>query len=133
MVNKLISFLMVPSFVLLLFQVVVLGESVAFEQYLFDVHCANKVITDNGVTLPVNPENHTVACLKKPSSMDSGYGVMLWNKETGEYNFYKFDEKGNEIVRKLLETTKKIDNMQIKVSGTINKRLIIKVKSIEEK
>jgi hypothetical protein len=44
-----------------LLQVVALAESVVFEEYLLDVHCANKVITDDGINLQTNPENHTVA------------------------------------------------------------------------
>jgi hypothetical protein len=131
--NKMLSLVMIASFFVLLFQVVALAESVVFEQYLVDVDCANKAIADNGTNLQTNPAKHTVACLKKPSCMASGYGVIIRNKETGKYNFYKFNEKGDEIARKLLETTKKTDNMQIKVRGTIENSMIIKVKSIEEK
>ena len=65
--------------------------------------------------------------------MASGYGVIIRNAETGKYNFYKFDEKGDKLARKLLETTKKTDNLRIKVKGTIDNSMIIKVKSIEEK
>jgi hypothetical protein len=65
--------------------------------------------------------------------MASGYGLIIRNTETGKYNFYKFDEKGDEIARKLLKTTNKTDNMQIKVRGTVDKKMVIKVKSIEEK
>lgn len=60
--------------------------------------------------------------------------MIIRNKKTGNYNFYKFDEKGDELAIKLLKTTKKTDNMKIKVRGTINpKGMILKVKSIEEK
>jgi len=131
--NKMLSLLIIALFFVLFFQVVVLAESVVFEKYLVDVNCANKAIAANGANLRTNSENHIVSCLKKPSSMSSGYGVIIRNKDTGKYNFYKFDEKGDEIARKLLETTKKTDNMQIKVRGTIDNTMIIKVKSIEEK
>jgi hypothetical protein len=115
------------------FQVVAIADDPVFEQYLVDVDCANKAITDDGTNLQTNPENHTVACLKMPSCMASGYGVIIRNKETGKYNFLKFDEKGDKLARKLLETTNKTDNMRVKVRGTIDKRMIIKVKHIEEK
>jgi hypothetical protein len=131
--NKSLSLLMIASFFVLLFQVVAIAEDHVFEQYLLDVDCANKAITDDGTNLRTNPENHTVACLKKPSCMASGYGVIIRNKETGKYDFYKFDEKGDELARKLLETTKKTDNLRIKVRGTIDNNMIIKVKTIEEK
>lgn len=132
--KKALSLLTIVSVLVLLLQVVAFAESKVFEQYLLDVDCANKAITDDGTNLRTNPENHTVACLKKPSCMASGYGVILRNKETGKYNFYKFDEKGDEIAKKLLEVTKKIDNMLIKVRGTMDKETErIKVKSIVEK
>ena len=115
------------------FQVVAIADDHVLEQYLLDVDCANKAITDDGTNLQTNPENHTVACLKMPSCMASGYGVIIRNNETGKYNFFKFDKKGDELARKLLETTNKTDNMRVKVSGTIDKRMIIKVKNIEEK
>jgi hypothetical protein len=96
--------------------------------------CAKKAIADDGTVLRTFPEKHTVACLNKPSCRASGYGLIIKNNKTGRYNFYKFDEKGNELAIKLLETTKKTDNMKIKVIGTIDpKGMIIKVKSIEEK
>ncbi len=132
--KKTLSLLMIVPVLVLLLQVVAFAESEVFEQYLLDVHCVNKAITDDGTTLSINPENHTVACLKKPSCMVSGYGVILRNPKTGYYTFYKFDDKGDEIAKKLLEVTKKTDNMLIKVRGTMDKeRGIIKVKSIVEK
>ena len=113
------------------FQVVAIADDV-LEQYLFDVDCAKKAIADDGTVLRTFPENHTVACLKKPSCRASGYGLIIRNKKTGRYNFFKFDEKGDELARKLLETTNKTDNMRVKVRGTIDKRMIIKVNNIEE-
>ena len=131
--NIMLTRLTIASLLVLFFQVIAIADDHVFEQYLLDVDCANKAITDDGTNLRTNPENHTVACLKKPSCMASGYGVIIRNKENGKYNFYKFDKKGNELARKLLETTKKTDNLLIKVRGTIDNTMIIKVKSIEEK
>jgi len=117
----------------LLFQVAV-AEDYVLEQYLVDVDCANKAITDDGTNLRTNPEKHTVACLKKPSCMASGYGVIIRHKETDKYTFSKFDEKGDEIAKKLIEAIKKTNNMLIKVRGTMDKESeIIKVKSLVEK
>jgi hypothetical protein len=59
MVNKLISFLMIFSFVPLSFQVIAIAEDHVFEQYLYDVHCANKAIADDGTVLRTFPEKHT--------------------------------------------------------------------------
>ena len=131
--KKTVLLLTIISLSVLLFQVVAVAEDHVFEQYLYDVDCANKAIADDGTVLRTFPENHTVACLKKPSCRASGYGLIIRNKKTGRYNFYKFDEKGDELAIKLLETTKKTDNMEIKVRGTVDQEMIIKVTSIEEK
>ena len=126
--------LAIISLSVLLFQTVAVAEDHVFEQYLYDVDCAKKAIADDGTVLRTFPEKHTLACLKKPSCMASGYGLIIRNNKTGRYNFYKFDEKGDELALKLIETTKKTDNMKIKVRGTIDpKRMILQVKSIEEK
>ena len=132
--KKAIYFSMIFSLLFFLFQLVAFAESEVFENYLMDVGCAKKAITDDGANLQTNPEKHTVACLKKPDCIASGYGIIIREKETGKYNFYKFDEKGNEIAKKLIEATKKTDNMQIIVRGNIDKKgEIIKVESIIEK
>jgi hypothetical protein len=132
--QKVISLLTIISVSILLFQIDAGAEDHLFEQYLYDVDCAKKAIADDGTVLRTFPEKHTVACLQKPSCRASGYGLIIRNTKTGRYNFYKFDKKGDELAIKLLEKTKKTDNMKIKVKGTIDtKKMILKVKSIEEK
>jgi len=131
--KKMVLLLTIISLSVLLSQLVAFADDHVFEQYLLDVDCANKAITDDGTNFKTNLTKHTVACLKKPSCMASGYGVIIRNIKTGRYNFYKFDEKGDELAIKLLETTKKTDNMKIKVRGTVDQEMIIKVTSIEEK
>ena len=124
--------LLIGLLLVFLFPVVAIADDHVFEQYLLDVDCANKAITDDGTNLQTNPENHNVTCLKMTYCSASGYGLIIRNKKTGRYNFFKFDEKGDELARKLLETTNKTDNMRVKVRGTIDKRMIIKVNNIEE-
>ncbi len=132
--KKTLSLLMIVSVLVLLLQVVAFAESAVFEQYLLDVDCASRAIAPDGSNFQTNPAKHTVACLKKPSCVASGYGVLIRNKKTGQYSFCKFDDKGNEIAKKLLEVTKKTDNMLIKVRGMMDKETeTIKVKSIVEK
>ena len=132
--KKTLSLLMIVSVLVLLLQVVAFAESAVFAQYLLDVDCASRAIAPDGANFQTNPAKHTVACLKKPSCVASGYGVLIRNKKTGQYSFCKFDDKGNEIAKKLLEVTRKTDNMIIKVRGTMDKETeTIKVKSIVEK
>ncbi len=122
------------SLSVLLFQTVAIAEDHVFEQYLYDVDCANKAIANDGTVLRTFPEKHTVACLNKPSCRASGYGLIIRNKKTGRYDFYKFDKKGDELAIKLLEKTKKTDNMKIKVIGTVDPDgKILKVTNIEER
>jgi len=85
--------------------------------YLSDVACATKGVAGDGANLSTHPEKHTVACMKMPACMASGFGILIKAK-SGEYTFVKFDQKGNEMAKKLLEATKKTDNMKIKVQGT---------------
>jgi hypothetical protein len=95
-------------------------KSKDFTGYLSDVACATNGLAADGAHLATHPGKHTVACMKSPGCMASGYGILLKTKN-GEYSFVKFDQKGNEMAKKLLEATKKTDNMKIKVQG---KRLI---------
>lgn len=95
--------------------------------YLSDVACATNGVAADGANLATHPEKHTVACMKSPGCMASGYGILV-KATTGEYTFVKFDQKGNEMAKKLLEATKKTDNMKIKVQGI----RMIEVKNITE-
>jgi len=91
-------------------------KSKDFTGYLSDVACATNGVAADGANLATHPEKHTVACMKSPGCMASGYGILIKSK-AGKYTFIKFDQKGNEMAKKLLETTKKADNVQIKVEG----------------
>jgi len=105
-------------------------KSKEFTGYLSDVACATKAMAGDGADLTTNPEKHTVACMKTPSCMASGYGILMKNK-SGKYVFTKFDPKGTDLAKKILESTKKMDNMKIKVMGMKSKNMI-QVESITE-
>jgi len=130
--KKVIYSLLVVLLTVLLLQVVVFAKSTEYVGYLSDVMCASKGIAGDGTNLQKSPKKHTVACMKMPDCASSGYGVFIKDKETGKYIFYKFDKKGNDIANKLLETTKKTDNMKIKVKGTMIKDFIMVESIVEE-
>ena len=130
--KKVIYSLLVVLLSVLLLQVVVFAKSTEYVGYLSDVMCASKGIAGDGTNLHKNPKKHTVACMKMPDCASSGYGVFIKDKEAGKYIFYRFHEKGNDIAKKLLETTKKTDTIKIKVKGTMIKDIIM-VESIVEK
>lgn len=103
-------------------------KSMEFTGYLSDSLCATEGVPFDS---KANPMEHTVACMKDYGSMASGYGILMKNPKTGKYAFTKFDQKGNEMAKKVLQGTKRTDNMKIKVTGTKIMDMI-KVESIHE-
>ena len=76
-------------------------KSKEFTGYLSDVACATKAMAGDGADLTTNPEKHTVACLKMPACMASGYGILIkgmnYNQKvkdnTGLHSKYQKSEK----------------------------------------
>ena len=108
-----------------------IAQDMNYEGYLADVLCAERGTALDGADMTKHPEKHSVACLKEPPCMASGFGILIKNKDAG-YTFHKFDQKGNQLVKDLLAKTKKIDNMTVAVMGQI-KDGIVGVSSISEK
>ena len=130
--KKVIYSLLVVLLSVLLLQVSVFAKSTEYVGYLSDVMCVRKDIAGDETSLHKSPKKHTVDCMKMPDCASSGYGVFIKDKEAGKYIFYKFDKKGNDIANKLLETTKKTDNMKMKVKGTMIKDFIMVESIVEE-
>jgi hypothetical protein len=106
------------------------GKSMEYKGILSDVACWTAGKAGDGTDMKMNPEKHTVACLKMPGCMKSGYGIIM--KDTaGKYEFFKFDAAGTKMAVDLLNKTTKTDNMMITVMGTKQKDMI-KVESIVE-
>jgi hypothetical protein len=102
-----------------------------YEGYLADVLCATRGTALDGADMVRHPEKHSVACLKEPQCVASGYGILTKGKD-GTYTFHKFDKKGNELALKLIKKTMKKDSFAVKVSGQM-KEDVINVESIMEK
>jgi hypothetical protein len=102
-----------------------------YEGYLADVLCATRGTALDGADMVRHPEKHSVACLKEPQCVASGYGILT--KGMGEtYTFHKFDKKGNELAQELIKKTQKKDSLMVKVTGQM-KDGVINVESIMEK
>jgi hypothetical protein len=102
-----------------------------YEGYLADVLCATRGTALDGADMVRHPEKHSVACLKEPQCIASGYGILTRGK--GEtYTFHKFDKKGNELALELIKKTQKKDSFTVKVTGHM-KDGVINVESIVEK
>ena len=68
--------------------------------------------------------------MKTPVFSASGYGMFM-KDDGGKYVFTEFDENGNDLARKLLEFTTKVEDMKIVVRGNKGPA-IIQVESIAE-
>ena len=89
--------------------------------YLVDMLCTRERAKE-GVKLG---EVHTKMCLQMPNCVASGYAVM-----TPDYQILKFDSKGNEKAKQLIDRTNQTSNFVVLVSGKI-KGDEIDVKKIE--
>jgi hypothetical protein len=59
-------------------------------------------------------EAHTREDALKPESQKSGYGIY-----TQDNKFYAFDAKGNALALEALKTSKKLDDLEVEVTGEI--------------
>jgi uncharacterized protein YejL (UPF0352 family) len=107
------------------------AQATSYEGYLADVLCATRGTALDGADMARHPEKHSVACLKEPQCVASGYGILTkGNDET--FTFHKFDKKGNELALELIKKTQKKDSLSVKVLGQM-KEGILNVESIVEK
>jgi hypothetical protein len=87
-----------------------LAADVVITGYLVDVACSGR-----RARKPGPPAVHSKSCLQMPSCNDSGYGVLTEDKQ-----FIRFDEGGNQKVRKLLAETDKDHDFKVSVSGSMD-------------
>ena len=70
-------------------------------------------------------EAHTRECALMPACQKSGYGIFTWDQK-----FLAFDAAGNRKALELIKTSKKLDDFEVEVTGTVEGD-IIKVESIK--
>lgn len=92
--------------------------------YLMDKMCSGEATSSKDPM--ASAKEHTRSCALMKSCMASGYGIVSDKK------FYPFDEKGNELAKQMLKTTKKKDNLSIEVVGTSTADGNIQVESLKE-
>ncbi len=107
------------------------AQGTKYEGYLADVLCATRGTALDGADMTKHPEKHTVACLKEPPCVASGFGVLVKGKDDA-YAFHKFDKKGSELAMQLINKTAKKDALSVEVTGQM-KDGIINVDNIVEK
>ena len=100
-------------FVLLLFMAAsinALAADTAVKGYLVDVACLARMKQKHALAA-----SHSKACLQVPNCADSGYGVVTEDKQ-----FIKFDQDGNEKVRKFVTGIDKKNDIRVTVTGTVD-------------
>jgi hypothetical protein len=78
--------------------------------HLVDRECASRASSQAGFGA-----NHTKNCLQMPPCVNSGYAVLTEDKK-----LIKFDDKGNEQVKKFLEGVTKPKDIKVAVTGNLN-------------
>lgn len=103
-----------------------------FKGYLSDASCATTTngVAADGTDMVMSPEKHTVACLTAAGCAASGYGLMIKGAD-GKYAFTKFDPKGSDQAKALLDKTKEKTALKLDVKGTMENGMIM-VASIKE-
>lgn len=110
--------------------------------YIIDKHCFEAKYSETGTSegkenkmncnmMTKDPSKETKECLTMKSCAESGYGIII-KQEENKYNFYKFDDNGQKLVKDILSKTSKETDFSISVKGTL-KGDTIKVASISEK
>ena len=107
------------------------AQATKYDGYLADVLCATRGTALDGADMMKHPEKHTVACLKEPPCVASGFGVLVKGKGDA-YAYHKFDKKGNELAMQLINKTAKKDALSVEVTGQM-KDGIINVDNVVEK
>ena len=92
------------------------AQDAKYDGYLADVLCATRGTALDGADMMKHPEKHSVACLKEPPCVASGFGVLVKGKDE-TYAFHKFDKKGNELAMQLINKTTEKDDFSVEVAG----------------
>ena len=70
-------------------------------------------------------EAHTRECALMPACQKSGYGIFTWDQK-----FLAFDAAGNRKALDLIKASKKLDDFEVEVTGTVEGNTI-KVESLK--
>src|SRR5207237_3221161 len=84
--------------------------------HLIDVACA----TDRKNNLSQLGTDHTRKCLHMPACQNSGYALL-----TEQLRVLRFDQRGNELAKKVLEKEKWRSGAKIHVDGTLDGDLLL--------
>ena len=86
----------------------IVAPAAEVEGILIDKMCSAKAVKDGQKAADM----HTRECALMPNCAGSGYGVY-----TKEGRYITFDEAGNKKAEEALQSSKKKDNLRVKVTG----------------
>jgi len=109
-----------------------LGDG-SYSGYLTDILCWDLRIALDGADMLLEPERHTVHCLRDiQQCIDSGYGLLSLADSGTEYALkYRFDSAGNKAALEYVQSTNKRNNVIVTVRGSFDGDAV-KVESIED-
>jgi hypothetical protein len=87
--------------------------------------------TSHSVNMHDDPEKITKECILMPECAASGYGISV-KQADGTYKFYKFDAKGQDLAKDILDKTRKAAGIWILASGILNESTL-KISALSEK
>ncbi|TCL58329.1 hypothetical protein EDC14_104222 [Hydrogenispora ethanolica] len=106
----------------------------SYSGYLVCQSCAgaSRGEAADGTRVPEHPELHTVACLRKPFCIASGYGIFIRGRD-GKYVYYKLDQKGSALAyQNIVSKTVRADHLRVEVIGSLQNRIIVTENVIEK-
>jgi hypothetical protein len=89
------------------------GKKVKIKGHLVDIACASEKTDD----LDYMRTKHTKQCFEMPACVKSGFAIL-----TPDNKVIRFDEKGNELAKKLIDDTQASENKDwsIEVRGRMD-------------
>jgi len=89
------------------------GKKVKIKGHLVDISCASEKTDD----LDYMRTKHTKQCFEMPACVKSGFAIL-----TPDNKVIRFDEKGNELAKKLIDATQASENKDwsIEVRGRLD-------------
>ena len=112
------------------------GETIKHTGYLIDILCweLEGHVAIDGANLVTNPQDHSIHCMRDIEACRArGHGILREKKTDCGYDLaYRFDEVGNQLALDYVDSSTKIDNVLVTVTGERDSSGMIFVETLEE-
>jgi hypothetical protein len=106
------------------------GPTTTLKGVIIDKACSSKAevrLLPSGIEGGmIVAEAHTRECALMPACQKSGYGIFTWDQK-----FVAFDSAGNRKALEAIKASKKLDDFEAEVTGTLEGSDMIKVESLK--